>query len=60
MYHSSFASIESGMLHFKSHIGHDDIINKRVENGIIHNIYYRDKTVILDYIPASIKMNSTS
>ena len=35
MYHSSFASIESVMVHFKNHIGVDDIITKRGESGIV-------------------------
>ena len=35
MYHSSFASIEGGMVHYKNHIGQDDF-RKKVENGIIH------------------------
>ncbi len=60
MYHSSFASIESGMVHYKNHIDHDDIITKRGENGIIDYLSYRDKTVIIDYISAFIKMISPS
>ena len=33
LYHSSFASIEGGMVHYKNHIGQDDF-RKKVENGI--------------------------
>ena len=32
---SSFASLESGIIHFKYHIGIDDIINKRGKIGIV-------------------------
>ena len=58
MYHSSYVSIENGMVDYKNHIGHDDIITKRGENGII--TFLEGKTVIIDYISAFIKKVSTS
>ena len=34
-HHSSFASLESGMVHFKNRIGIDDIITKRGKIGMV-------------------------
>ena len=34
-HHSSFASLESGMIHFKNRIGVDDIFTKRGESGMV-------------------------
>ena len=38
MYHPSFASIESEIVHFKNRIGYDDIITKRGESGMVDNV----------------------
>ena len=43
IYHFSFVAIESEMVDYKNHIGHDDIINKRVENDIIHYLFRGSK-----------------
>ena len=59
MYLSSFASIESGMVHFKNRIGIDDIITKRGKNGMVDyknhigvydNITKRGESGMVDYV----------
>ena len=38
-HHSSFASLKSGMVHFKNRIGIGDIITKRWESGMADYVF---------------------
>ena len=40
MYYFSFVAIESEMVDYKNHIGHDDIINKRGQ-GELHITFFK-------------------
>ena len=42
-HHSSFASLESGMVHFKNPISLDDIITKRGESGMVDYVFRGSK-----------------
>ena len=57
-HHSSFTSLERGMVHFKNRIGIDDIINKWGKIGIVdyknhisvdHIITKREESGMVDY-----------
>ena len=56
--HSSFVSLEIGIVHYKNCIGLNDFINKRGQKGMWDKKNML-KTVIIDYVSAFLKIVST-